>query len=83
MQRIMCVICEDWRIKRYTYLMYHAKDPHSEFQQISALNSVKNDSEITHLIEILTVLNLPLMTKADSARHMHPLEHSNLLDMMA
>lgn len=63
MQRTMCFICRDWRIKRYTYLMYHAM----EFQWLSALNSAKNDSEVTHLFEMLTVSDMSLMIKADDA----------------
>jgi hypothetical protein len=41
-------------------LMHHTIDAYSEFQQASALSSEKDDSEITHLLEMKSILEMTL-----------------------
>ena len=48
-------------------LIYHTVDTCSEFQWAFALNSEKDGSEIAHLLEMITILEIPLHIRADDA----------------
>ena len=59
-------------------LIHHTVNAYSEFQLASALNSEKDDSEIAHLLEVRTVMeiqtetnNAPLIVSSKIKRLLH------------
>ena len=48
-------------------MIYYTIDTYSKFQRAFSSNSEKDDSEITHLIQIMTILEMPLQIKTDDA----------------
>ena len=54
---------ESENLKYVHVLIHHTGD--AEFQGASALNSERNDSKITHLLEMVAVLEMPLEIEAD------------------
>jgi hypothetical protein len=53
---------------RYVHLSVHQTvDVYSEYPWDFALNSEKADSEIAHLLEVIAILEMPLLIKADVA----------------
>ena len=53
---------------RYVHVLVHQTVyAYSEYQWDFALNSEKTDSEIAHLLEIITILEMTLLIKADAS----------------
>jgi hypothetical protein len=48
-------------------VVHHTIDRYSGLQWASALGSEKADSVITHLLEIMTILGIPVQIKIDNA----------------
>ena len=46
-------------------MIYYTIDTYSKFQRAFSSNSEKDDSEITHLIQIMTILEIPLQIEAE------------------
>ena len=53
---------------RYVQTLMHAMDVCSEFWQALALNSKEDDFKIKHLLEMMTILEMPWWTEADDAQ---------------
>lgn len=62
--------------------MYHGIDACSELQQAFALNSEQDDFRIKHLLEITTILEMPLQIKTDDAQTYVPIRIQVSLDIM-
>lgn len=63
---------------RYVYvLIYIIQKTCLEFQWAFSLCSERDDSEIAHLLEIMTVFSMPLQIKLMMLRH-HQLEYNTI-----
>ena len=47
--------------------VHHSVDMFSGLQWATALSSVKADSVITHLLEVMAIMGIPVQTKTDNA----------------
>jgi hypothetical protein len=55
-------------ILKYVHvLIHHTIDRYSECQEVFTLISEKDDSEIAHLLEIMTILEISLQIEVDDA----------------
>lgn len=68
----------------YIVFVRHTVDACSEFRGAFALNSEKDESEISHFLEIVTALETPsIRMKLTVLQHAYPVKHNNILDIIA
>lgn len=60
----------------------HTIDTYSGFQWATAIRSEKADSVIPHLLEVITILEIPLQIKTDNVLA-YPIKCNNSLNIIA